>query len=1010
MSSGRVLWCILVVSLVAEVVLAEIPYKTRRDVISYAATGIGSPYVWGGGNWDPNDRDFGGADCSGFVCKSWSLTWWTPYRLDYHGPYSTASLIQTPGPYWDEVDRSELLYGDAIVYRYNNNQSGHTYIYLAGDGWGQHEVYEARGSDYGIVHRWRTVYSGADITKGIRRDRLIENIDVTEHIVETDDGAPFYTDSGMTGSSPFDSYAPGCTDGDCRYVWVTSAQDDTCTYQPDLPEVGWYRVYVTCNQDSPNVHDVGVTINHTLGSDRFVWDQADEAKLNQWVPAGNQSFLFDAGTAGTVVWDDFGAWPATGDHVFRGDATKFVLDNRVEVNGVGGESGKFASLREAVAWIESHQSEEPDIIDVTCDALLETGCVELNLCDDLTINGDADGNGVAVVIAVTPGVPSDWSRPCAMYVDIPIQHHYALRDVVLVPQYVSEGHATGAYGLVIDEQNPSGESCAVSLTLENVTVAGSLPGNIPTDPQVDSRALATMFGGSDPDYGASVLQRTSSWAGDDACRQAITATDLTITHSATRGLALRSAYTDWDIDGGLLVTFAGLEGVKADHLDGSTLDVHHSPGASPNRIAGNLGGGLVNAGDTGVGYVSLGNCVIAGNAGDLGGGITSEYATTVVKNCVIADNVSTGEGGGVWVTGGAVSLANCTIVNNSATSSGGGVYSYLADLTISSSILWGNDNGQIAGSATVTYSDVQGGYVGYGNIDRDPVFADPASGDCHLRRCSPCVNEGDPGFVAPWGETDIDGQQRVQGGFVDMGADETPFWDGDADQDGDVDADDFAVLVECLAGPDTQPSPPPPMTADDCLEVFDFDEDDDVDLRDFADFRLREPSLAVPDIILESRDQAGSVLPPPAYVEDGSWHNSTAKSTAAGLTGVGSRYITYVLPNTGTDNATFVPEILTPGLYELFVTWGTGANCYEALYTVEHRDGQTALLVDQIPEGAAGANANTWVSLGQYQFEAGQSVTTASVNVSEETVSGTPHPGWNQRVYADAVKWVFIAP
>ena len=122
-----------------------------------------------------NDRNFGGADCSGLVCKAWSLTRWTPYRVNYHGPYSTGHLIQTPGAYWDEVDRSDLLYGDAIVYRYDTS-SGHTYIYLSGDGWGEHEVYEARGSAYGILHRWRTVPSGMYDEKGIRRDRLIENL------------------------------------------------------------------------------------------------------------------------------------------------------------------------------------------------------------------------------------------------------------------------------------------------------------------------------------------------------------------------------------------------------------------------------------------------------------------------------------------------------------------------------------------------------------------------------------------------------------------------------------------------------------------------------------------------------------------------------------------------------------------------------------------------------------------------------------------------------------------
>ncbi|MHC4094022.1 MAG: NlpC/P60 family protein, partial [Planctomycetota bacterium] len=600
MSARRNVSAALAGLLVADVAFGAIPYKTRQDILNYAATGIGSPYIWGGGNWDPNDRAFGGADCSGFVCKSWSLTKWTPYRLNYHGPYSTASLIQTPGPYWDEVDRSELIYGDAIVYRYDNNQSGHTYIFLSGDGWGEHEVYEARGTAYGIVHRWRTVYSGAEISKGIRRHLLIESLDVTEHIIETDDGAPFYTDSGMTGSSQYDSYALGCTEGDCRYRWVTTSPNETCSYQPDLPETGWYRIYVTCNQDSPNVHDVGVTINHALGSDRFLWDQADPATLNRWVPVGDQAFLFEAGSAGTVVWDDFEAWPTTGDHVFRGDATKFALDNRVEVDGVGGEPGKFASLGEAIDWIKDHESDEPNVVNITCDALVETGCLELDLWDDLTINGDADSNGVPVTIAVTPGVPSDWSRPCAVYLDIPIQHHYTLRDLVLIPQYVGPGHATGAYGMVIDEQNPSGQACAMSLTLENVTVAGSLPGNIPTDPQVDSRALATMFGGTDPNYGASVLQRISEWGGDDACLQTINATGLTITHSATRGLGLQSAYTEWTIDGGLTVTYSGLEGVRADDLGGSTLDVYDSSGADPNQIASNQGGGVVNTGAAGV--------------------------------------------------------------------------------------------------------------------------------------------------------------------------------------------------------------------------------------------------------------------------------------------------------------------------------------------------------------------------------------------------------------------------
>jgi len=166
----------------------------------------------------------------------------------------------------------------------------------------------------------------------------------------------------------------------------------------------------------------------------------------------------------------------------------------------------------------------------------------------------------------------------------------------------------------------------------------------------------------------------------------------------------------------------------------------------------------------------------------------------------------------------------------------------------------------------------------------------------------------------------------------------------------------------------------------------------------------------VADLVVESRDATGALTLPPAYVEDGAWANSTIKSKVPDLTGTGSRFITYDLPNTGTDNATFVPMVVTPGVYEVFVTWDVGANCYDAQYTIRHAQGQTILLVDQIPNGVEGANANTWVTLGQYRFAAGQNAATGSVNVSEATVSGKPHSGWNQRVYADAAKWVFVSP
>jgi hypothetical protein len=77
----------------------------------------------------------------------------------------------------------------------------------------------------------------------------------------------------------------------------------------------------------------------------------------------------------------------------------------------------------------------------------------------------------------------------------------------------------------------------------------------------------------------------------------------------------------------------------------------------------------------------------------------------------------------------------------------------------------------------VTYCDVQGGFPGTGNIDADPVFLDPGSGDFHLDPGSPCIDVGtnDAPDLPPY---DFEGDDRIIDGdgdsmaVVDMGVDE----------------------------------------------------------------------------------------------------------------------------------------------------------------------------------------------------------------------------------------------
>jgi hypothetical protein len=245
-------------------------------------------------------------------------------------------------------------------------------------------------------------------------------------------------------------------------------------------------------------------------------------------------------------------------------------------------------------------------------------------------------------------------------------------------------------------------------------------------------------------------------------------------------------------------------------------------------------------------------CTIAGNwAWISGGGIfCDDLGNPVITNCTIAANFldSTGGGGVHCQYESSPSIVNCTIAWNTVleTQGSAGIYcTNSSSPTIIRCILWENWPMEIEVSSSschpvVTYSDVQRGWLGEGNIGVDPLFADPygddlnpatwEDNDYHLTAASPCIDAGNPNFVPEPADRDIDGQWRVWDGDqdddwrVDMGSDEFgSHCPGDLDGDDDIDLGDLAGL---LAHYGTTSG----MTPAD----GDFDLDGDIDLSDLS--------------------------------------------------------------------------------------------------------------------------------------------------------------------------------
>ena len=174
-------------------------------------------------------------------------------------------------------------------------------------------------------------------------------------------------------------------------------------------------------------------------------------------------------------------------------------------------------------------------------------------------------------------------------------------------------------------------------------------------------------------------------------------------------------------------------------------------------------------------------CIFNGNiAHDFGGGAVCNWSSSpTIRNSLFTANVSIEYGGAIMNNVSNLVLFNCTFSNNSGSGSAVAFFSYSVPQDPPSTMqaanciffdsgdeIWKNEETDIS----ITYSDVQGGWTGIGNIDDDPLFADVTVDDFHLLPASPCIDAGDPAYIALPNETDLDGNPRVVNGRIDMGA------------------------------------------------------------------------------------------------------------------------------------------------------------------------------------------------------------------------------------------------
>ncbi len=221
---------------------------------------------------------------------------------------------------------------------------------------------------------------------------------------------------------------------------------------------------------------------------------------------------------------------------------------------------------------------------------------------------------------------------------------------------------------------------------------------------------------------------------------------------------------------------------------GAGYVLQSSPSFVNTSFENNAGGSFGGAFDTNTTSTTWDRCTFIGNTAARAGAVECfSTGTPRILNCLFRDNTSTGSGGGgaIWTGSGSTpQIRNCTVVDNfSTTNATAGI---LGAGTIANCIVWDNSGpggaqntvNQVSGG-TVTYSIVEGGIAGTGNLNVNPGFANQAGDDYRPTIASPAIDAGNNASVIAGFVLDLAGKPRFadEPTVADTGAGVAPIVD-----------------------------------------------------------------------------------------------------------------------------------------------------------------------------------------------------------------------------------------